>query len=83
MRPSLKEADRKKIVETVTGWLGKAKIAKENDWGQKALAYPIKKEDAGYYLMLQLESEEGIPADLETRILRNDSIIRHILLRTK
>ncbi len=83
MRPSLKEADRKKLLETVKEWLGKVKIAKEFDWGQKALAYKIKKEDAGYYLMLQLESEEGVAADVETKILRNDSIIRHLLLRTK
>lgn len=83
MRPALKEADRKKLLETVKEWLGKVKIVKEDDWGQKALAYKIKKEDAGYYMMLQLESEEGVAADFETRLLRNDSIIRHLLLRTK
>ena len=83
MKPSLKEADRKKLVETVKEWLGKVKIAKENDWGQKALAYPIKKEDAGYYIMFDLESEDAIGMDFETRLIRNDSIIRHLLLRTK
>lgn len=83
MRPSLKEAERKKLLETVKEWLGKVKIAKEHDWGQKALAYPIKHEDAGYYLMLQLTSEEGIAQDFETKLLRNDSIIRHLMLRTK
>ena len=83
MRPSLKEADRKKLLDTVKGWLGKVKVATENDWGQKALAYPIKKEDAGYYVQMMLESEEGVAQDFETRLLRNDSIIRHLLLRTK
>lgn len=95
LRPSLKEADRKKLLETVKDWLGKIKIAKENDWGQKALAYEIKKEDAGYYIMLELEAEDpsykgtveerkgGVPTDFEQRLLRNDSIIRHLLLRTK
>ena len=83
MRPSLKEADRKKLLATVKEWLGKVKIAKEHDWGQKALAYVIKKEDAGYYFMMQLETEEAIPADLETKIIRNDGVIRHLMLRTK
>jgi ribosomal protein S6 len=95
LRPSLKEADRKKLLDSVKDWLGKVKVAKENDWGQKALAYPIKKEDAGYYLMWELEVEDakvsakdkkttptGVPEDFEQRILRNDSIIRHLLLRT-
>lgn len=83
IRPAVKEADRKKLLGTVKEWLGKVKIAKEEDWGQKALAYTIKKEDAGYYVMMQLESEEGVANDFETKLLRNDSIIRHLLLRTK
>lgn len=83
LRPTLKEADRKKLLDTIKEWLGKAKIAKENDWGQKALAYPIKKEDAGYYVMLQLTSEEGVGKDFETKLIRNDNVIRHLLLRTK
>jgi ribosomal protein S6 len=91
LRPSLKEADRKKLLDTVKEQLGKVKIAAENDWGQKALAYTIKKEDAGYYLQLMLEAadpkgseqQDVIPADFETRLIRNDSVLRHLLLRTK
>lgn len=76
------------MLETVKGWLGKVKIAKENDLGQKALAYPIKKEDSGHYYILQLEAEDsadgfgGVPKDLEQRILRTDGFIRHLLLKT-
>jgi small subunit ribosomal protein S6 len=90
VKPSVKEADRKKLLETVKGWLGKITVAKEEEWGQKALAYPIKKEDAGYYYQLFLEGEstadsagETIPADFETRVLQNNNILRHLLLRTK
>ena len=83
LRPSLKEADRKKLLGTVKEWLGKeVKVAKENDWGQKALAYPIKKEEAGYYYMWELEGET-FPDGFETRLIQNDSVIRHLLLRTK
>jgi ribosomal protein S6 len=91
LRPSLKEADRKKLLETVKGWLGEeVKVVKEDDWGQKALSYEIKKENAGYYYMWQLETTSDaagidavIPQGFETNLLRNDSIIRHLLLRTK
>jgi ribosomal protein S6 len=82
MRSSLKEADRKKFLTTVTEWLGKVKIVKENDLGQKALAYPIKKEDSGHYLMLELEGET-FPNDFETRVIRTEGVLRHLLLRTK
>ncbi len=82
-RPSLSEADRKKLVTTVTDLLKDMKVVKEEDWGQKPLAYMIKKEVAGVYHMMQLESEAAVPADFETRLLRNDSILRHLLLRVK
>ncbi len=90
LRPSLKEADRKKALELIKTWLGDLKIVKEEDWGQKALAYAIKKEEAGYYYMWQLEiapnasgEPESVPVDFETKVLRNDNVLRHLLLRTK
>ncbi len=82
VKPSVKEADRKKLLELVKGWLGKVSVTKEEDWGQKALAYPIKKEDAGHYYQLFLEGET-FPTDFETRVLQNKEVLRHLLLRTK
>jgi ribosomal protein S6 len=82
MKPTVKEADRVKLLETIKGWLGKTKITKEEDWGQKALAYPIKKEESGHYYQIQLEGET-FPADFETRVYQNANILRHLLLRTK
>lgn len=81
-RPTLKEADRKKQLATIKEWIKDLKVKKEDDWGQKALAYTIKKEDAGHFYMLQLEGE-NIPLDFEQRIIRQESVIRHLLLRTK
>ncbi len=82
VKPSVKEAERKKLLELVKGWLGKIKVSKEEDWGQKALAYTIKKEDSGHYYQLFLEGED-LPKDLETRIIQNNDVLRHLLLRTK
>ena len=82
-RPALKEADRKKIIETIKGWIKDIKVTKTVDLGQKPLAYPIKKEFAGYYTTIQFESEAGVAKDFETKIIRTDDVIRHLLLRTK
>ena len=82
IKPTVKEADRKKLLDQVKEWLGEVKVTKENDWGQKALAYPIKKEDAGYYFQLLLEGET-VPAGFETRLIQSTSILRHLLIRTK
>jgi len=82
VRPTVKEADRNKLLEQVKGWLEAIKVTKEDDWGQKALAYPIKKEDAGHYYQWFLEGET-FPKGFETRLIQNNDILRHLLLRTK
>lgn len=82
LRPTLKDADKKKLVDTVKGWFGPLKITKEDDWGQKPLSYPIKKEVAGVYLDYHLEGE-NVPADLEKKIINNDNVLRHLLIRNK
>ena len=83
MRPSLSEADQKKLLGTIKEWMKDVKVVKEDNWGQKPLAYRIKKEIAGVYHQLFLETENSIPQDVERRILHEDSIIRHLLVRTK
>ncbi|CAN5161429.1 30S ribosomal protein S6 [soil metagenome] len=83
LRTSLSDADRKKVLDQVKTWLGDVKVAKEDDWGQKPLAYKIKKEVAGVYYKIDLETEKVVPPDFETRLIRNDSVLRHLLLRTK
>lgn len=91
LRPSLSEAQRKKVLDNVKSWMKDAKVTKETEWGQKPLAYPIKKEVSGYYVDYIIESsapsvgagEGGIPLDFEKRILGSDEVIRHLVVRTK
>lgn len=83
LRPSLSEADRKKLLQSVKDSLGDIKVTKEEEWGQKPLAYSIKKEVAGFYELFHLEGEQGVPDGFETSLLRNDDILRHLLVRTK
>lgn len=83
LKPSVKDADKKKLLETIKGFLKDVKFIKEDDLGQKPLAYPIKKEIAGQYSFFQFESEAGVPKDFEQRLLRNENVLRHLLLRVK
>lgn len=78
---SLTEANRKKLLETVKSWLKDVKITKEDDWGSKALKYAIKKELTGHYFDMILETPNAIPADFEKRVLSENNILRHLLVR--
>ncbi len=83
LKPSLTEKERAKLVETVKNWFKDFKVSKEEEWGQKPLAYKIKKEIAGFYHVLNLEGEQGLPADYEKKLMNDESVLRHLLLRKK
>lgn len=83
IRPSLVEVKRKKLLETVKSWIKDVKITKEEEWGQKVMSYVIKRETSGYYVDWQFEGEDSVPSDFEKRILGQDDILRHLLIRKK
>lgn len=82
VKGSLTEALRKKLITGVKTLLKDLKIVKENEVGLKQLAYKIKREDNGFYFDFVLEGE-NVPVDFEKKLLENDNILRHLLLRTK
>jgi len=82
LRTSLSEAQRKKIVDGVKEVVKDLKVLKEEEWGQKPLAYQIKREVAGFFHSMQLEGE-AFPKGFENRIVKNEDILRHLLLRKK
>lgn len=81
LKSSLSNPQRKKLMDTIKTWIGDAKITKEEEWGQKNLSYLIKKEALGFYINLMLESENGLSNDMEKKLLANDDVLRHLLLR--
>ncbi len=83
LRTSLKAAERKKLIDNVKNLLKGLRVVKENELGKKALSYPIKKEKEGDYMTLILEGESVIPNDFEKRLITEEDILRHLILRTK
>jgi ribosomal protein S6 len=82
MKASLSDKEREKVINAIKTGLKDAKISAEEAWGQKPLAYKIKKELAGFYHKMEVEMET-IPGDFEKRLLANENILRHLLLRKK
>lgn len=83
LKTALKDADRKKFLETVKGWVKGAKFTKEEEWGEKVLAYVIKRENSGFYQNFIFDTEETLAKDLEKKIIASDNVLRHLLLRVK
>ncbi|OGH20790.1 MAG: 30S ribosomal protein S6 [Candidatus Levybacteria bacterium RIFCSPHIGHO2_02_FULL_37_13] len=82
LKTSLSESQQKKILDGVKTLLKGVKKIKENVLGQKPLSYPIKKETAGVYIDWSFEMD-SIPTDFEKKLLVNDDVLRHLLIRRK
>jgi len=82
LKASLSEVQKKKLLETIKSWLKGVKIVKEEEWGQKLLTYSIKRESSGFYLNLLLETKD-FPLDFEKKLVSQDDVLRHLLLRSK
>ena len=82
VRPTLSESQRKKLVETVKSWFSAVKITKEDEWGQKVLSYPIKRERSGYYFRFVLEGETT-PTGFDKKLSANEDILRYLMIRKK
>ena len=57
------------------------KVVKVDNWGKKSLAYKIKKYRDGYYVVLTLEGDGAMIAELERRFRVTDFVIRFISVR--
>ncbi|MEK7551233.1 MAG: 30S ribosomal protein S6 [Patescibacteria group bacterium] len=73
------EANTKKVLETVKEYLKSAKITKQDDLGEKTLAYPIQKQAKGIYFSFLFEAEDI--TGLEKRLFANEDILRYLILR--
>lgn len=51
------------------------------DWGRRQLAYPINKIHKAHYVLLNIECNDAILAQLEELFKYNDAIIRSLVIR--
>ncbi|WP_404419997.1 30S ribosomal protein S6 [Marinospirillum sp.] len=51
------------------------------DWGRRHLAYPINKITKAHYVLMNLECQESVIAELEEIFRYNDAVIRNLIVR--
>jgi len=78
----LSEADSKKAINQAIKLLPEgAKIIKEDDWGLRDLAYPIKKNAKGRMTQVLFVSESLPIKDLNKQLNLEEGILRYLLLK--
>jgi len=60
-----------------------AEIAHIDRWGMRKLAYTsasLKKRSQGYYVLYQFEAEPGVLAPMESEMLIDEAVLRHLVV---
>ena len=56
-------------------------ITKEDNWGKKKLAYPIKGQEFAVYMLFELNLPASAPAKISTILNITDETIRYLLVK--
>ena len=55
-------------------------LGEVEEWGKRKLAYAINYETEGYYIVVQFESDEIFPAELDRVINITDGVLRSLII---
>lgn len=81
IQPDLDETALNEVIDKVKDWITEAggKIEKVDIWGKRKLAYLIRKQREGHYVLLDI----GLPATATVELERNirflEPIMRHMI----
>ena len=85
LKPDLDADARSELIERVEDWLTHGEDEAEkpvaDHWGQQRLAYQIRKETEGYYILYNAVLNPEKIGDLERNIQYTDDILRHLVVR--
>jgi len=82
--PSLEENVINEELSKITSIIEKEKgeILNKDIWGLKKLAYPIKRQDNGFYAVLYFNSDAMVLSELDRLNKINDKILRHLIVKS-
>jgi len=83
VKPDLSEDDVKNVFKAICEGVTKngGTVKKEENWGKRPLAYPIKKFKEAYYYKLDFASSSDAIAKLEGAYKLDSNIIRAMITR--
>ena len=82
VNPNLDEAALKAVEDKFTGIINEnGKVEKVDRMGKRRLAYEIKKQQEGYYMVFEFESKPEAIAELERIYRITDDIMKYIIVK--
>ena len=60
---------------------GNGKLLKEENWGLRTLAYKIKKNKKGHYVLFETEAPAAAVAEFERKMSINENVLRFMTVK--
>ena len=81
VHPDLDESAFNDIVERIQGWITESggEIVKVDLWGKRNLAYPIRKQTEGQYVMFETRMDPSENAELERNLGLLEPVMRYLI----
>ena len=82
IRPDLDEEQTTAVIEKYKGLLETqgATVQNVEKWGKRRLAYMIKDQVEGFYVIVTFRSEPPAVAELERVLKISDEVIKHLII---
>ena len=78
---ALEDEKKEAAIETVKETIGAdGEVTNADVWGMRKLAYPIRKKNEGYYVVLEFKGSQSLPKELDRRLKISDHIVRHMIV---
>ena len=83
LKPNLEEKERKELLDSMTKKLlgSDGKVVKEDLWGNRDLAYTIKKQTKGYYAHFEITADPKNAKGLDKSLKVEEDVLRYLLIK--
>jgi small subunit ribosomal protein S6 len=80
-QPDLDETAAAVVTDKIKGWItdGGGTVSKVDVWGKRHLAFPIKKQNEGLYILVQAEFAPSLCATLERNMRFLEPVLRFLI----
>lgn len=85
LKPEIEEKARKELLDSITKKItgSEGKVEKEDLWGKRPLAYPIKKQKAGFFAHFEIQADPKGAKGLDKSLDLEEDVLRYLLIRVK
>lgn len=79
---NLEEAAIKDTIAKISALISEhGTVESTEEWGKKRLAYPIQKQNEGYYVLINFSSNPEFINELDRIYNITDEVIKHIIVK--